>query len=330
MKKNITIIGTGGTIAGTSPYCTDTLHYTSAALSIDNVIAEVPNINDIATITTEQFIQIDSADMTHAIWLTLARRINELLADTAVDGIVITHGTDTMEETAYFLNLTVKSKKPVVLVGAMRPVTAMSADGPMNLYNAVVVAASEVSVGKGVLVSLNDTINCSRDVTKTNTALQDTFKAPELGYLGYIQGGKPYFYRIPARRHTFHSEFNITGLTGLPPVEILYGYVNSNCSLAEAAVAAGAKGIIYAGVGNGGMSESTIAALSKLSKQGIVIVRSTRVSSGIVSRNGAINDDQLGFVVSDTLNPQKACILLMLALTKTNNPIQIQAMFDEY
>lgn len=330
MKKNIVIIATGGTIAGTALSQTEALHYTSAVLPVERLIDDIPALKSIARITGEQIAQIDSADMNQTIWLKLVKRINELLASDQVDGIVVTHGTDTMEETAYFLNLTVKGAKPVVLVGAMRPVNAISTDGPMNLYNAVSLAQDPKAAGVGVLVSLNDTINCSRDVTKTNTALQDTFKAPELGYLGYMQDGNPYFYRLPTRKHTVSTEFDITGLTELPKVEILYGYVDSSEVMVNAAVAAGAKGIVYAGVGNGGMSETMKKAMTQIARQGIVIVRSTRVSSGIVTRNGAVNDDICGFVVADTLNPQKARVLLMLALTRTSDPHEIQQMFWEY
>jgi L-asparaginase len=330
MKKNILIIGTGGTIAGTSSSNTDTLAYTSAVLTIDKLITEIPALATIANVTGEQIAQVDSCDITHDIWLHLAKRINELLALPTIDGIVVTHGTDTLEETAYFLNLVIKSEKPVVIVGAMRPATAISTDGPMNLYNAVILAASQQAIGHGVLVCLNDTINYSRDVTKTNTALQDTFKSPELGYLGYIQGKTPYFYRFPARKHTSCTEFDITTLEELPLVEIVYSYVNSNHMMIDAAPAAGIKGLIYAGLGNGNMSESTQLALIACSKQGVTIVRSSRVGSGIVTRNGAVNDDACNFIAADSLNPQKARVLLMLALTKTTDPQEIQRMFWEY
>lgn len=330
MNKSIVIIATGGTIAGKAASSTETACYKSALLPIDQLIAEVPALRDIAAVRGEQLAQLDSADMTQTVWLALAARINALLASPGVDGVVVTHGTDTMEETAYFLNLVVKSAKPVVLVGALRPANVMSTDGPMNLYNAVLLAADDEAAGNGVLVSLNDTINCSRDVTKTNTALQDAFKAPELGYLGYIQAGRPYFYRRPARKHTFAAEFDLAGVTTLPKVAILYAHVDSDCCLAEAAVAAGAKGIVVAGVGNGGMSASVREHLAALARQGIVIVRSTRVSSGIVTRNSAVCDDDCRFIAADTLSPQKARVLLMLALTRTNDPSEIQRMFLEY
>jgi L-asparaginase len=235
-----------------------------------------------------------------------------------------------MEETAYFLNLVVKSSKPVVLVGAMRPSTAISCDGPMNLYNAVILAAHSAATGKGVLVALNDTINASRDVTKTNTALPDTFKAPELGYLGYIINGQPHFYRAPVRKHTYMTEFLSEDITELPKVEILYGYVQDTGMLAHAAQAAGVRGLVYAGLGSGNMPRAVQAALSALQQQGIIIVRSTRVPNGMVLRNGAVNDDKLKFIAADNLNPQKARILLMLALTKTTDLTAIQNMFRHY
>lgn len=329
--KNIVILATGGTIAGVSGSMTDTASYHPAILPIEEIICGIAGpIHEVAHISSEQIAQIDSAEMTHQIWFTLANRINTLLADPAVDGIVVTHGTDTLEETAYFLNLVVKSAKPVVVVGAMRPASALSSDGPMNLYNAIILAASDETAGKGVLITLNNTINSSRDATKTNTSLQDSFKAPELGYLGYIIEDKPHFYREPTRKHTYMSEFTIDGLSELPPVEIIYGHVNSRSTLAQAAVAAGAKGLVYAGLGNGNMSSAMRTTFEDIQQQGIIVVRSTRVSNGVVTRNGAVNDDLSNFIVSDTLNPQKASILLALALTKTKDTADIQRMFWEY
>ncbi|HWR45634.1 asparaginase [Sporomusa sp.] len=328
--KNITVLATGGTIAGVSHFPTDTVSYQPAVVSIEEILNEIGSIQSIATITSEQITQVDSADMSHDIWLQLANRINTLLNQPTVDGVVVTHGTDTLEETAYFLNLVIKSEKPVVLVGAMRPATAISPDGPMNLYNAILLATSSSAKGKGVLVALNDTINSSRDVTKTNTALQDTFKAPELGYLGYIVDSHPHFYRMPTRKHTYMAEFDITGITKLPQVDIIYGHVNDSGTLAHAAVAAGARGLVYAGLGNGNMSQQMKNVLSDIQRKGIVVVRGTRVGNGVVTRNGALDDDQNNFVVADTLSPQKARILLMLSLMKTSNPAEIQNMFWTY
>ncbi len=329
--KNIVILATGGTIAGVSSSITDTASYQPAILPIEAITKDISEpLRSIARISSEQIAQIDSAEMTHQIWLTLAGRINALLSSPEIDGVVVTHGTDTLEETAYFLNLVVKSHKPVVVVGAMRPASALSSDGPMNLYNAIILAASEEASGKGVLVTLNNTINSSREVTKTNTSLQDSFKAPELGYIGYLMEGEPHFYRQPTRKHTYMSEFVIDGLSELPPVEIIYGHVGNLGALAKAAVAAGVKGLVYAGLGNGNMSKMMKNIFMDMQAQGVVVVRSTRVSSGIVTRNWAINDDLSNFIVSDTLNPQKASILLAMALTKTVDPVTIQRMFWEY
>lgn len=326
----IAILATGGTIAGVSDSAIDATAYQPGQVPIAEILKDIIPLSDVATIISEQVAQIDSSDMSHDLWLLLAKRTNALLRQPDVDGVVITHGTDTLEETAYFLNLVVKSEKPVVLVGAMRPATAISSDGPLNLYNAVVLAASPEARGKGVLVALNNAINSSRDVTKTNTALQDTFKAPELGYLGYLIDNQPSFYRVPTRKHTFMTEFDLANVSSLPLVDILYGHVNETGTLAKAAVKDGVKGLVYAGVGNGNMSNRMEKVLREVESQGVVIVRSTRVTNGIVTRNGAVDDDANRFVAADTLSPQKARILLMLALLKTSDPGEIQEMFWRY
>ena len=327
---HVTILATGGTIAGSGASTTTTVGYTAATVGVERLIAAVPELAKVAQVKGEQVFQIASENMSNEHWLTLAKRVNTLLAQPDVDGIVITHGTDTLEETAYFLDLTVKSKKPVVIVGAMRPGTALSADGPINLYNAVLLAASQEAVGKGVLVALNDQIHAARDVTKTNTSTLDSFKTPELGLLGYIQGSKPYFYRQPTRKHTADSEFDVSKLSALPQVDIVYGYANVSPVALNALVGAGAKGIIHAGVGDGSLASSVKAGLIEARKKGVLIVRSSRVGQGIVARNGEANDDELDFVASDTLNPQKARILLMLALTKTSDSQQIQRILYTY
>ncbi|QBP77161.1 type II asparaginase [Herbaspirillum huttiense] len=327
---NVVILATGGTIAGTGATSTTTVGYTAAKVGVDALIAAIPELKKVANVRGEQVMQIASENMNNDAWLKLAKRVNTLLAQSDVDGIVITHGTDTIEETAYFLDLVVKSKKPVVIVGAMRPSTAISADGPINLYNAVLLAGSKEAVGKGVLVTLNDQINAGREVTKTNTSTMDTFKTPELGFLGYIQGSKPYFYRQSTRKNTADTPFDIMNLDKLPQVDIVYGYANMNPIALNAFVAAGAQGIIHAGVGDGSLNNTVVPSLTEARKKGVVIVRSSRVGQGIVARNGEADDDKLDFVVSDTLNPQKARILLMLALTKTTDSKEIQKMFWEY
>lgn len=325
---SIKILATGGTIAGKGGSNTQMTGYTPGAIGVQVLIEAVPEMKQYAEVSGEQVANIGSFAMTNDVWLKLAKRVNELLAADDVDGIVITHGTDTLEETAYFLNLVVKSDKPVVLIGAMRPATAISADGPVNLLNAVRLAGSKEAIGQGVLVALNDQINGARDVTKTNTTHVETFKAPELGYLGYIQNGKPYFYRETTRKHTMHSQFDLTGITKLPRVDILYAHVNDDRVLADAVVAAGAQGIVHAGMGHGSIHPVTKEGLVAAQKQGVVIVKSSRVGNGMVTR--VASDDQDHFVAADTLNPQKARILLMLALTQTNDWAEIQKIFDEY
>jgi L-asparaginase type II len=218
----------------------------------------------------------------------------------------------------------------VVVVGAMRPSTAISADGPINLYNAVLTAGSLEAVGKGVLVVMNDQINAAREVTKTNTVTTDTFKSPELGMLGYVVGNQAHFYRASTRKHTAETEFDVSKLDALPAVEIAYTYANVGPTAVNAFVAAGVKGLVHAGVGDGSLPTKVRPALSAAREKGVIIVRSSRVGQGIVARNGEANDDQLDFVVSDTLNPQKARILLMLALTKTSSTREIQRMFYTY
>jgi L-asparaginase type II len=327
---NVMILATGGTIAGTGSTSTTTVGYTAATVGVQTLIAAVPELARVANVKGEQVFQIASENMDNEHWLALAKRVNVLLAQSDVDGIVITHGTDTLEETAYFLNLVVKSRKPVVLVGAMRPSTALSADGPLNLYNAVLVAGSPDAVGKGVLVAMNDQIHGARDVTKTNTSTPDSFRTPELGMLGYIQGNKVTFYRQSTRKHTVDTEFDISSLDVLPQVDIVYGYANMSATALKAFMAAGSKGIVHAGVGDGSLATGVKTALSAARAQGAVIVRASRVGQGIVARNGEANDDALGFIAADTLNPQKARILLMLALTKTSDIGAIQRMFYTY
>lgn len=326
----IVILATGGTIAGTGASSTTTVGYSAAKVGVERLIEAVPELNQVARVRGEQVFQVASENMTDALWLQLGQRVNELLARDDVDGIVITHGTDTLEETAYFLDLVVKSRKPVVLVGSMRPSTAISADGPINLYNATLLAASPQAAGKGVLVALNDQISAGRDVTKANTSTMDTFRTPDLGYLGYLQAGQAHFHRLPARRHTVDTEFDIARLTALPKVDIVYGYANASRVPVDALVAAGAKGLVHAGVGNGSVHRDVLPALADARRHDVVVVRGSRVGSGIVARNGEADDDKLGFVVSDTLNPQKARVLLMLALTRTSDTREIQRMFATY
>jgi L-asparaginase len=290
----------------------------------------VPGIKDLANLKGEQISNVGSQDMSFDIMLKLAKRINELLPTNEVDGIVITHGTDTMEETAYFLNLTVKSDKPVVMVGSMRPSTAVSADGPLNLYNAVAVAADPNSGGRGVLVVMNDWIHAAHSLTKTSTTAVQTFMSPLRGLVGVTAYGKDDFYNTPPWKHTTGSEFDVSNVTKLPRVDVIFGSVDMSPDLIDASVNNGAKGIVIAGVGNGNMNQVSVDAAARAAKKGVVVVRSSRVPTGLVGRNVEIKDDELGFIASDELNPQKSRILLMLALLKPRSVAQIQELFATY
>jgi len=328
-KPTIVILATGGTIAGAAATGTQA-GYTSGAVTIDAMIAAVPGIKDLASIKGEQISNVGSQDMSFDIMLTLARRINELAAKNEVDGIVITHGTDTMEETAFFLNLAVKSDKPVVMVGSMRPSTAVSADGPLNLYNAVGVASDPAARGRGVLVVMNDWIHAAHSLTKTSTTAIQTFMSPLRGLVGIASYGKNDFYNNPVWKHTTASEFNIANATRLPRVDIIFACADMPADLIDASVANGARGIVIAGVGNGNMNKASLEAAARAVKKGVVVVRSSRVATGTVGRNVEVNDDELGFVASNELNPQKSRILLSLALLKPCTPAEIQKLFYSY
>jgi L-asparaginase len=327
------VLSTGGTIAGAGSSSTDLSNYKPGSILGEQLVKAVPQIAQIADVRVEQIVNVNSSDLTIDNWLTLAKRIHAILAETpAVAGFVITSGTNTLEETAYFLNLTIKSDKPVVLVGSMRPSTAISADGPLNLLNAVRTAIAAEARGKGALIVLNDEINAARDTTKTNTLRVETFKAPELGLLGYIDEDKISFYRSTTKRHTAGSEFDVVPLATLPKVAILYSYIEPDASLIRAAIASGAKGIVFAGTGNGALSAFEESVLKDVATMPAAtrpaLVRSSRVGNGRVIATAEY--DALGVIPGDTLNPQKARILLMLALAKTSDPREIRRIFAEY
>jgi len=327
---NVVILATGGTIAGAGASSTGSA-YTSGQVKIEAMIDAVPNIRTLANLRGEQTANVGSQDMSVEVWLTLAKRINELLATPDVDGIVITHGTDTQEETAYFLNLVVKSDKPVVLTGSMRPSTALSADGPLNMYNAVAVAANPNAKGYGVMVVMNDEIHAAHDVRKMISTPVQTFQSPQEGMIGTVIFGEVLFFHKPAGCHTLNSEFSIDGVTALPRVDIVYTCADVSPDLIDLMVKAGAKGIVIAGVGDGNMNAGTLEAAKRATAKGIPVVRATRVPIGAVLINGEVVDKDYGTVSSDELNPQKARILLMLALLKKDRSREdLQKLFIEY
>jgi L-asparaginase len=329
-KPRIVILATGGTIAGEQPDSSQP-GYKAGSLSIDAILKAVPGLDQIADFQGEQVANIGSQDMSDEVWLKLARSANRTLASGDVDGVVVTHGTDTLEETAYFLNLTVNSDKPVVLVGSMRPATAISADGPMNIYNSVVVASMPEARGRGVMALMNDDLHYAAEITKTDTTRLNSMQSPNRGRAGTCDTGKCTLFSPSVKRHTTNSEFELPDdLEALPNVAIIYAHANLDDTLIKAAAQAGAKGIVVAGVGDGNMTAPALAALGALAKKGMVVVRSSRVGNGIVKRNVEVDDDKLGFVAARELNPQKARILLQLALLTTSNPTEIQRMFDEY
>ncbi len=327
---NVKILATGGTIAGSASSATSG-SYSAGQIGIQTMINAVPGIKEIADVSGEQISNVGSQDMSVEIWLKLANRINELLASDEVDGIVITHGTDTQEETAYFLSLVVKSDKPVVTTGSMRSSTSISAEGPLNLYNAVAIAADTQSVGKGVMVSLNDQIHAARDVSKMNTTNVNSFQSPIKGMLGGVFYGRLGFFREPNTKFGNTSEFSIEGIKELPRVDIVYAYADMSPDLIDMHVRAGAKGIVIAGVGNGNMTEATLNAAKKAYEDhGVIIVRSTRAATGWILRDNEFKDEDYHTIVSGDLNPAKARILLMLTLTKEKSLTELQDIFDEY
>src|SRR3954468_3891270 len=325
----VVVLATGGTIAGAAESDVQS-GYSSGQVGVDQLLNAVPQAKKLANMTGEQISNIGSQDMNDEVWIKLATRINEILARPDVAGVVITHGTDTIEETAYFLNQVIKSSKPVVLTASMRPSTALSADGPLNFYNAVAVAANANSAHHGVMVVINDWIHGASSLTKTSTTAVQTFMSPLTGLLGTVAYGDIEWYRTPVGKNTSQSEFSVDANTVLPRVDIIMATENMDGALIDAAVAAGAKGIVIAGVGNGNMTKPALDALEAAAKKGIVCVRSSRVTTGQVGRNVEVKDDSLGFVASLGLNPQKARVLLRLALLHTADTKVIQRYFDEY
>lgn len=339
------ILATGGTIAGAQT-AGGARGYKAATLSMEALIAAVPQLATLAHLEIEQVAAIGSQDMDDATWLKLAARTQAAVDAPGIAGVVITHGTDTMEETAFFLNLVIATEKPIVLVGAMRPATAISADGPMNLYNAIAVATHPDTRGRGVLVVANDEIHFAREVAKTNTTQVGTFRASHRGLAGLVNAGRLHLYAPPTRKHTHASEFagsgagilpaspesagKDAGATSLPRVDIVYAHAGMTRDLIDAAVRAGARGLVIAGVGDGNLAAAALVACADAARHGVAVVRSSRTGGGVIERNIEIDDDALGFIASDELNPQKSRVLLMLGLTRTRDPRTLQELFFLY
>ncbi len=331
-KPRVYVIGTGGSISFVGSYRTDYINYSydNKHLTIQQLLDRVPEVNQIADAVAEQFLNLGSTEVLPSHWLELARRINQIFReDLAAAGVAITHGTATLEETAYFLNLTVKSHQPVVVTGSMRPPTGLDTDADLNLLDCVRVAAAPQSAGRGVLTVLNNEIQAARDVTKTNSYRLETFKSPDLGFLGYADAdGQVVFYRTTTRCHTRDTEFDIETVAELPRVDIAYAYAGVDGLVIDALAEGGAGGIVAAGLGSGGSPPPFMEALRRAQRRGVKVVIATQTGSGRVVRTRRFTED--GYIVADNLTPKKARILLMLALTRTDDPTEIQRMMLTY
>ncbi|MEJ2769536.1 type II asparaginase [Mycetohabitans sp. B46] len=333
-QPTVAVLATGGTIAGEAADAAQTVGYKAGVVGVDRLLAAVPGLDSVATIRAEQVVSIDSKDIDDALWIVLTRRVNALLARDDIDGLVIVHGTDTLEETAYWLHLTVMSTKPVVLTAAMRPFTALSADGPLNVFNAVTLAAYPGAASHGVLVAFANRIHGARDITKVSTYAVDAFASPESGVLGWVQDGRVEFQRRVTRAHTVESVFKLDAIDiqhTLPAVQVVVSHAGASRVVVDALVDAGVRGIVVAGTGNGSIHATLQQALADARARGVAVVRSSRVGSGHVMRNGAAPDDALGLVSAGTLNPYKARVLLMLALAHGwSEPAMLQSLFNQY
>ncbi|MGE8637875.1 MAG: asparaginase [Achromobacter sp.] len=326
----VAVLATGGTIAGAQADATSA-GYKAGSFSVNDLLAAVPQLAGIAEIRAEQVANVGSQNMTHDVWRALAERVDTLCQDASVAGIVITHGTDTLEETAYFLSLVIPHDKPVVLVGAMRPATALGAEGPANLYNAVALARHPDARGRGPLVVMNEDVHYAREIQKIASAGLCAFASPNRGRAGIMHGGVPCFYSRNTTTHSTQSEFSLALLekAGWPRVDVVYAHANLQADLIDF-LADVVDGIVLAGVGDGNATDLGIDALSRAVTDGTAVVRASRTGSGFVARDVELDDASLGFIAAGDLNPQKARILLMLGLSVTRDPAALQAIFDRY
>lgn len=331
-RPKVHVVATGGSIAGLGPHRLDYILYAELGqrLHIEEMLARIPEAQEIAALQAEDAIQVGSTAIGPTEWLQLAQRINQLFAeDAALSGVVVTHGTATLEETAYFLHLTVKSDRPVVVTGAMRPPTAMGTDADLNLLDAIRLAACPEAAGRGVLTVLNNEIQSARDVTKANAFRVETFTSRELGFLGYVDSdGQVVFYRGVTRRHTTAAPFDVSDRQALPRVDIVYAYGGADGVLVEAARQHGSEGLVLVGFGGGSYPTAFLDAGRRAVQAGIPVVLATRATAGRVIMTPRKHED--GFIVADDLLPQKARILLMLALTITRDRQTIQELFYQY
>ncbi len=330
-RPRVAVVGTGGTIASVGAHSLDIATYMDHAgiLTVDELLAAVPEVEQVAEVVPVPYAALPSTSIAPTDWLALRERVDALTAsDPTLDGVAITHGTASLEETAYFLNLTLRTAIPVVLVGAQRPSTALSGDGPLNLVNALRTAGSEAARGKGVLVVLNDEIHAAREVTKTSTMRLQTFRSPDFGVLGHADADSVALYRAPLRRHCPDTEFDLDGAEDLPRVDVVLSYAGTDGALVDACVAAGARGIVAAGFGPSLETPAQLEALQRAADSGVAVVQSSRVGSG---RIVAIESRHVrGGVTADNLVPWKARVLLQVALAHGVAQDDLQRVFDTY
>ena len=330
-KPKVAFIGTGGTISSLGIHPLELQDYVvhNNRMQASEIVARFPTVNEVAEVIPVDFRNVPSTEIYFAEWQELAGICAQLAAGHPdLTGIVIGHGTASLEETAYFLNLVLKVPFPVVLIGSQRPSSGLSTDAAINLVNGVRVAADPASRGRGVLVMLNDEIQAAREVTKTSNWRMQTFRTPDFGVLGHADADRIAYYRRPERRHMPDTEFDVAGLAVLPRVDIIYAYAGSDGTAVRAFLAAGAKGIVSAGFAPGMPPPADLAALAEAVKQGVTVVQSSRAGSGRIHRSKRMAD--VGILAGDNLNPQKARILLALALTKTSDPTEIARIFATY
>lgn len=325
--KNIVLLATGGTIAG-SGESHKTTNYEPGALDFKTLLDSVPLLDQIANTAGVQVSNLCSADITGSHWLTLAALINNLALREDVDGFVITHGTDTLDETSYFLNLTVKTEKPVIITGSMRPATALSADGPLNLYQSIALAVNPEAWGQGVMVVFAEGIYSGRDVQKVNTFKANAFDERDFGCLGYMRDSEAFFYTRSIKRHTTAAQFDVSAFDVLPVVPVAYFHVDADPGILDY-FAERSQGIVIAGAGGGIYSKPWIEKVGELKHNNIPVVRCSRISSGITLKDAYI-DLSANSIPCNSLVPQKARILLSLALTQTRDYDRIAEMFNEY
>lgn len=331
-KPRVYLVGTGGSISFLGASRTDYTNYSydNRHLTIQEMLGRVPEITETVDVKPEQFLNLGSTDVTPEHWLELAKRINQIFSeDPAAAGVAVAHGTATLEETAYFLNLAVKSDKPVVVTGAMRPPTGMGTDSDVNLVDCIRVAAAPQSVGRGVLTVLNNQVQAARDVTKTNSYRLETFQTQDFGFLGYADSDEEViFYRRPEKAHTTAAEFDVAGVVELPRVDIAFAYAGADGVAVRALVQGGAQGIVAACHGSGSSPPQFMAALKEVRDGGTPVVLATHTGGGRVMQTRRFQEDR--YIVADNLAPKKARVLLMLALTVTRDPSEIQRMMLTY